>query len=176
MKPYLKYGLLAAGTGIIISMLTYLLGMDKTDAGQYIGWINAVVMIIAMIMVIKERRDKELGGYIEFGQAFGTATMTLLIAAAVTAVYTYFYMAVINPSMHDYIIQKQQQGMEEKGLSQEQIDAAMNMTEKFMTPTMMSVFSFLMAMVLGMIIALIIAAIMKKPNPNPFGSPAASES
>ena len=175
MKPFLKYGLIVAATGILISMITYVAGLDKTDAGQYIGYINVLIMIVAMVLAIKERRDKELGGFIEFGQAFGTAALTAVIASAISSVYTYIYMALINPSFHDYLIQKQQAKMEEQGKTQEQIDMALPYIEKFTTPGMISLFAFLGGIVMGVIIALIIAAIMKKPNPNPFETTAASD-
>lgn len=168
MKPYLKYGLIVAGIGIIISMISYLIGMDKTDAGQYIGYLNIPIMIVAMVFAIKERREKELGGFIEFGQAFGTASLMVVIASVITSVYTYLYMSVINPGMKDYIIQKQMEKMESQGQSQEQIDMAMPYVEKFTTPGMVTLFALLGGIVLGIIIALIVAAIMKKPNPNPF--------
>src|SRR2546430_1345314 len=106
MKPFLKYGLIVGATGILISLLTYLLGLDKTDTGEYIKWINVPIMIIAMVMAIKEKREQELGGFIEFGQAFGTATMTILISSVISSVFTYLYLAVINPGYRDFMIQK----------------------------------------------------------------------
>jgi len=176
MKPFLKYGLITAAAGIVISMITYLLGLDKTSTGEYIGYLNIIVMIAGMIMAVKEKRENELGGFIEFGQAFSTATMTVLIAAAITSVYTYLYVSVINPGFREYTMQKQIEKMEAKGMAQEQIDVAMSYTEKFMTPTMMAIFTFLGGMVVGIILALIIAAIMKKSNPNPFSeTPPVSE-
>jgi uncharacterized protein DUF4199 len=171
MKPFLKYGLIAAATGIVISMITYLLGLDKSDMGEYIGYLNIIVMIFAMVMAIKEKREREQGGFIEFGQAFGTAFLTVLIAAAITSAYTYLYIAVINPGFRDYALQKQVAKMEEKGMAQDQIDTAMHYTEKFMSPVMMSVFTFLGGLVVGAIIALIVAAIMRKSNPNPLDNP-----
>jgi phage shock protein PspC (stress-responsive transcriptional regulator) len=174
MKPFLKYGLIVGATGILLSLITYLLGLDKTDVGEYIGWINIPIMVVAMVFAIKERREKEFGGYMEFGKAFGTATMVVLIATAITAVYTYFYMSIINPSYREYALQKQITKMEEKGMPQDQIDTAMHYTEKFMTPTMMSVFVFFGGLVMGIIVALIVAAIMKKSNPNPFNDSPAS--
>ena len=58
MKPFLKYGLIVAGTGILISLISYLLGYDKTDAGQYIGYLNVPIMIVAMVYAIKENAKK----------------------------------------------------------------------------------------------------------------------
>ncbi|MEP7170611.1 MAG: DUF4199 domain-containing protein, partial [Bacteroidota bacterium] len=118
MKPFLKYGLITAVIGILISMITFLLGLDKTDTGEYINYLNIIVMIIAIVLAVKEKRDQELGGFIEFGKAFGVAAMTILIASAITSVYTYFYMALINPGYRDYQLQKSLAKMEEKGMPQ----------------------------------------------------------
>lgn len=168
MKPFMKYGLIVAATGILLTMIIYLIGLDKSDTGQYLGWLNVLISIIAMIYAIKEKREKDLGGFISFGQAFGTGAKMVVVASAITAIFTYIYMSFINPSLHDYLLQKQVEKMEGRGMAQEQIDTTMSYTEKFMTPVMMSVFTLIMGIIFGIIIALIIAAIVKKPNPNPF--------
>jgi hypothetical protein len=170
MKPYLKYGLIVGATGILLSMITYVTGLDKSDTGQYLNYINIPITIIAMVFAIKERRDKELGGFIEFGQGFGTAALLVVIASVISSVYTYFYMAFINPSFHEFLMQKQEAKMEERGMSQESIDAALKMAGKFMTPGMVSMFALLGGILVGILIALIVAAIMRKANPNPFDS------
>jgi len=174
MKPFLKYGLIVGAAGIVLSMISYLLGLDKTDAGQYIGWLNIPIIVIAMAFAIKEKREKEFGGFIEFGQAFSTGALIVLVASAISSVYTYFYMSFINPSIREYIAQKQMEKLEEQGLSQDKIDASMSMMEKFSTPAMSSVFVFFGGLVMGIIVALIVAAIMKKSNPNPFDTPAST--
>lgn len=171
MKPYLKYGLIVAATGILISMITYVLGFDKTDAGQYIGYLNLPIIIVAMVMAMKEKRTNELGGFIEFGQAFSTGAMLVVVSTVITSIYTYFYMSIINPGLHDYIVQKELAKMEAKGQSQEQIDMAMPYIEKFTTPAISSVFILIFGIILGIVIALIVAAIVKKPNPNPLDAP-----
>ncbi|MEO5571303.1 MAG: DUF4199 domain-containing protein [Bacteroidia bacterium] len=170
MKPSVKYGLITAVTGIVISMIIFLIGLDKSQTGENLGYINIVILIAAMVMAVKERRENELGGFIEFGQAFSTGMMVVLIASAITAVYTFLYISVINPGFRDYVLQKQITKMETSGQSQEQIDMALPYVEKFMTPVMMTLFTFLGGLVVGVIIALIIAAIMKKSNPNPFSN------
>ncbi len=166
MKPHLKYGLIVTSTGIILSLIAFIAGLDKSDAGQYIGWLNIPIMIVLMVMAIKEMRTKFLDGFITFGQAFKTTSLMVLISSFLTAIYTYLYFTVINPSMVDYIREKQIMGMEERGMSSDQIDQAMAMSEKFMSPVMMTVFAFLGGILLGIIAAAIVSAIVKKPNPN----------
>lgn len=166
MKPSIKYGLLVSATGILISLLVYVLGMDKTETGQYLGWINVVIMIICMVIGIKETREKFFGGFISFGQAFKVTAVIVLISAVITGIYTYLYMTMINPGMVDYIHEQQYNKMLEKGMPEDQIEAAMKMSEAWTTPGMMSMWAVLGGIVIGLIIGAIISAIVKKPNPN----------
>lgn len=166
MNTKVKYGLIAAAGGILISLMIYVAGMDKTDAGQYLNWLSAIVLIIAMVFAIKERREKEFGGFISFKTAFGTTAVITIIATFISSVYSYIYMSIINPGMKDYIMQKQLEKMEGQGMSTEQIESAMKMTESWMTPGMMTIWSLVMGLFFGIILALIVSAIMKKPNPN----------
>lgn len=55
--------------------------------------------------------------------------------------------------------------MESKGMSDEQIEQATSMTEKFTSPEMMLVMGFIGAIILGFILSLVIAAIMKRNRP-----------
>lgn len=168
MKPQVKYGLMVAGTGILISLILFVAGLDKSDAGQYLQWINIIFLILGMVWTIKAYRDNEGKGFITFGQAFKVAFVVALISSVIISIYTYFYMTSINPSIREYMVEKQAEKMQEQGLSQEQIDQAMSMSEKFMSPGIMIAFVIVGGAFYGAIIALIIAAIMKKPNPDPF--------
>ena len=165
MKPHVKFGLLVGATGILLSLISYILGLDKSDTGQYIGWINVPIMIIALVFAIKEKRLSNEGGFISFGHAFKTGFLVVLIATAITAVYNYLYFSVINPGIKDYILQKQADKFEEQGMSGAQMEQALAMTEKFTTPVMASVWVFFGGLFLGTIVVLIFAAIMKKNNP-----------
>lgn len=165
MKPHLKFGLIVGATGILLSLITYILGLDTSDIGQYIGWINIPIMVIALIYAIKEKQNNELGGFVSFGQAFKTGFLVVLIATSIVAVYNYLYMSVINPGIKDYILQKQAEKFEEQGMSGEQMEQALSMTEKFTTPLMASIWLLAGGLFLGTIVVLIISAIMKKSNP-----------
>ena len=55
--------------------------------------------------------------------------------------------------------------MQEQGLSDEQIQTAIQMQSKFMTPVMMTVMGFVSSLIIYALISLIFAATMKKENP-----------
>ncbi len=166
MKPYLKFGLLSAVIGIFITLLVYLMGLDKSPSGQYIGWINIPVTILLMVMCVKECRDMLYNGFISFGQAFKNLFLMLLISTGVSGVFMYFYTSQINPSIIEYVKEQQVLEMEKKGMDQASIDQAMAMSEKFISPVMMTVWTIVGGLFLGIVIALIISAIMKKNDPN----------
>ncbi|MBL7929472.1 MAG: DUF4199 domain-containing protein [Bacteroidia bacterium] len=166
MKPYLKFGLLSAVIGIFITLLVYILGLDKSPTGQYLGWINIPVTIILMVMCVKESRESLYNGFISFGQAFKNLFLMLVVSTGISGVFMYFYSSVINPSLIDYIKEQQALEMEKKGMDQAAIDQAMAMSEKFVSPVMMTVWTIIGGLFLGVVIALIISAIMKKNDPN----------
>lgn len=166
MKPFLKFGLLSAVIGIFISLLTYVMGLDKSQTGQYIGWINIPVTIILMVMCVKQSREMLYNGFITFGQAFKNLFLMLVVSSVISGVFMYFYTSAINPTLIDYIKEQQALEMEKKGMDQAAIDNAMAMSEKFISPGMMTVWTILGGLLLGIVIALIISAIMKRNNPD----------
>jgi hypothetical protein len=72
---------------------------------------------------------------------------------------------VIDAGMKGKITDFQEEMYIKQGLSQEQIDMAMQQTERFNNPSMQFLFSMLGALLFGFIISLIIAAVMKKNRP-----------
>lgn len=166
MKPFLKFGLLSAVIGIFISLLTYIMGLDKSPTGQYLGWINIPATIFLMVMCVKETRDTLFNGFISFGQSFKNLFLMLLVSTFLSGVFMYFYTSAINPSLIDYIMEQQALEMEKKGMDQAAIDQAMAMSEKFISPAWMTIWTIVGGLFMGVVIALIISAIMKKSDPN----------
>jgi ACR3 family arsenite efflux pump ArsB len=165
MKPYLKFGLISGIVGIFITLLVYIMGLDKSPSGQYIGWINIPVTIILMVMCIKECRETLYNGFISFGQAFKNLFLMMLVSSVISGIFMFFYVSVINPSLIDYIKEQQILEMEKKGMEQAAIDQAMSFSEKFISPGMMTFWTMAGGLLLGSLIALIISAIMKKNDP-----------
>ncbi len=165
MKPYLKYGIISAVAGTCITLLIYVLGWDKSPSGRYLGWLSFPVTIVLMVMCVKECRHTLYEGFISFGQAFKNLFLMILISSVLAALFMYVYTAFINPSLIDYILEQQALSLEERGMDQSQIDKAMAISEKFVTPLWMSVWSFVIGLLILTIIALILAAVMKKENP-----------
>lgn len=166
MKSYVRFGLYLAATSILFSLLIYGLGYDMKPIGQKLNFIYYLITLVFVVMGIKYRRQEELGGYISFGQAFKYGFSIVLIGTLVSTVYTWLYVKLLNPGIFAYILEQQEEQMLEQGLSEEQIEMSISMTEKFMTPVGFVLMALLASLFTGLIITLIVAAIMKKNNPN----------
>ena len=91
--------------------------------------------------------------------------MTGLVLAVISALWLLFYINVLDTGMIDKVLTKQEIEMEERGMSNAEIEQAMGYTEMFMNPPMMAAMAIFFFMFLSLIISLIAAAILKKDPP-----------
>jgi type II secretory pathway component PulF len=91
------------------------------------------------------------------------------VSSAISSAFTYIYVKFIDAGFIQQMMDRAREGMEEKGtMSEEQVDQAMAMTSKFMTPEMMLIFGMVFGIIFGIIIALIVGLFTQKKNPEPF--------
>lgn len=161
----LIYGLLTAALSIAFSIVTYALDVPFKSPIMYLSFIFLLAGIVYGTM---QYRDKTLGGYISFGKAFQSAFLILVIAVVLTTIYSYIFMTIIDPSFVEKIaeqaLEKAETDMISKGISEDQMGPALEMTKKFLTPGMMTIMGLLSNLVFGAILSLISAAFTKKEN------------
>lgn len=159
----LKYAVITALASFIFSLLVYLMNLYTTT---WINYLAYIILLAGLIFTVRERRDKELGGFITFGQAFGTGFLFCIITALIGVVTSYVMIQYIAPEMVEEILKVSEQNMIEKGVPEEQIEMAMSWTRRFMTPLWMAIWSIVMTTIFGAILSLVVARIMKRENPN----------
>lgn len=158
----LKYAIITSLASFILSLIFYLTNLYTNQAAS---WLVYIILLVGLIFTIRERRNKDFGGFISFGQAFGAGFLFCILTAAFSAVLSYIMLNFIAPDMVGEILKVTEQRMLDKGMTDEQVDMAMEMTRKFMTPVMMIVWVIVWTAIFGAIASLIAAAIMKKENP-----------
>ncbi len=166
MKPNIQYGLILGGILIAISLLIYVLGLEKNETVITISFvINIAIPAIVTFLGIRELRDKFQHGFISFGQGFSCGLVISIIGGALSSIYSFLYFKVINPGMVAYSRLKQEEAMLDRGMSYSEIEK-MSSTLDFMTnPAILSAFAFLGMVIIGLVISLISAAILKKEDP-----------
>jgi peptidoglycan/LPS O-acetylase OafA/YrhL len=157
----MQYGAIVGVIMIIYGTILQLTGLAMEQALSYVNY-----LFIAIVIFLAHKKFKEDGdGYLTYGQGLGIGFWVSLIGGVIAMVFSYVYMKFIDDSIMDQAMEKARFDMEEKGMSDAQIDQAMSITEKFMTPEMIFVMGIIGMLFFGFILSLIISAITKKTDP-----------
>lgn len=159
-KVGLKYGIYLALVSIIYSILLQIMGLA---ANQTLGYVGLIFLIVALILAHKEFKDSN--EFMSYGQALGISMIIVSINAVISAIFTYLYLKFVDDSMIGMIRDKAMETMEKRGMSDTQIDQALQIQSKFMTPEWILIWGILGGIFFGFIISLIISAITKKSPP-----------
>jgi hypothetical protein len=156
----LNYGLYLGVIGVILHLALW-------ASGQLIelNWVNSVVWIIALVTftVIGIKKFKEsANGFISWGQGLKIGMGITMIAALITVVYTLLFINVIDPGFQEMAMEVQKQAWLDGGMTEEHIENAVSMAEKFQSPAIASAMILGFSAFIGFIFSAIVAAIMKK--------------
>ena len=163
-----RYGLIWGAISIAVGLVGFLLGFDPAmpDTGMaakvIMGLIGLAVPVWAIYAAIKQHRDQELGGYLTFSRGIGVGTFSGLVAGVISAIWIALYVTVINPGFSDSIRDAQMEQFESQGMSEDQIEMAVNMAGWFTNPGFLAFSQLLGGVITGFILGLIIGAIMKR--------------
>jgi len=160
-KIALNYGLYLGIASILISVILYALGKHQEQ-----DWKNGLISFIVMatIITLGIKKYKEFnGGFMTLGQGLKTGIGIALIGGVIGIIYTLIFVTVIEPdSLAQGMELARQKLLDNPNISEEQIDAQMEMAKKFSTPGMIAAFGLLWTLFLGFVISLIAGAIMQK--------------
>ncbi len=167
----IRYGLIASLASIALGLIGSTAGLiDYTNQNSSGNWIISLVgyaIIIGALVLAMQKHRSDLGGYMTFGQGFMVGLWVTIITAVISLIWTYVNFAFIEKDALDTIMESSRDQMINQGMSQEQVDQAMQYSGWMMNPTMMAVFAGVGGVFGGLILSLIIAAIMqRKPKEN----------
>lgn len=157
----IRYGLMFGIIGSIFSVLLYVFQLETNKFLPQATWI---IFIIAIVVAIKEYR-KQNQGFVSYGQGLSVGALTSAIMGFVNSLLSTFYLQVIDNTPLQRISEQTRITLEEKGMDDQQIEAALEMSQKFQSPGMLFLFSVIGSAVMGLILSLIIAAILQKKRP-----------
>lgn len=166
----LRYGLIGSGILIALGLVMYLAGLsDPTQQQGAAGWLNGVLSLAvtgwALFAAMKAHRDGDLGGYMSYGRGLRVGSLTSLVMAGVTLVWTWLFFTLVAPEMVEQIQEFQIAQMEARGMSDDQIEQAMAIASWSTSPTGMAIMAAIGTFVLGFVLSLIIAAVTRNQAP-----------
>ena len=160
-KLALKWGLIF---GIVLILYSLIINMTGQFSNRPLQFVSYIFFIAAIVMAHKEY--KQTGdGYMSYGKGLGIGTLTVVVAAIISSIFGFIYMTMIDPSIMDMIREQQIMDMEERGMSDAQIEQAMQMTEAFTSPAALAIIGVIVSVIFGFILSLIVTAFTKNSNP-----------
>ncbi len=159
----LTYGLITGAVVIVYSLLMYIANLYMN---KWVSSISYLFLLGGMVWGTLEYRKKAGNGFITYGQAFTSSFIIGMIAGVLVTIYSFIFIQYINPGMINEIIEQARVQMQDKNLTEDQIEAALDMTRKFTTPGLMTVFGLGAYALVSAILGLIAAIFLKKPDPN----------
>ncbi len=165
-KSAMTYGLYLAIVLILYSVILYVGGLLTNTV---LGYVNFALLIVGIYLTQLTYRNKELGGAISYGQAVGFGVIVAACVGFLTAIYTLVLYKFIDPGLLKEVQAAQEEILLARGMSEDQVEAAMAMSEKMMTPVIMAISGVFSYVLIGTIISLITSIFVKRqPNEDEF--------
>ena len=155
----LIWGLIIGVAGIIYSVILYMIDQNLNQA---LGMAGMIITIGLLVLGVRSFRDTINDGVLSFDSAIGFCMVAIVISSVIGIIYAYLLWSVIDPDIIGKMMDLQMEKMLDKGIPEEALEQAMNITSKFMKPGVMLAMGLIGSLGSGTIIALIIAAIFKR--------------
>ena len=159
----LWFGLITGGVLILFSLILFLAGLHTS---RNLGYLGYVILIAGLAWGTVEYRNKSLGGYISYGKAFMSCFMSGLYAGLILAIYMFVFVQYIHPGFIDEMLEISRQAIYDSNsnMTDEQVEQAIEMSAKFMSPVMITIWTFVAYLFASAVLGLIISIFIKKED------------
>lgn len=157
--PAIQAGVIIALVLIIYSIAIYLLNLSEVKSLQ---WISFILLIAALVFFARKYRQEQMGGYISYGKTLGFSTLSLLFASLLSAVYTFVFFKFIDNKAIQHLKDITEEKYYEMNMSEEQINQAMMVLDKVMTPVGLTISGFFNTFLIGFLVILITSIFIAK--------------
>ncbi|WP_221394363.1 DUF4199 domain-containing protein [Dyadobacter sp. NIV53] len=157
----LKFGVVGA---VIIMVYTTILNVTGLSQNQLLSTLSFVFLIVVIVLAMKDFRQQNKG-FMSYGEGLGLGALLSAVLGFLSSMFTMFYIRFIDPELMTKVMDKAREDMEAKGMDDSQIDQAMELSQKFMSPGITFAMGVFMYILMGFILSLIISAILRKEKP-----------
>ncbi|WP_303312760.1 DUF4199 domain-containing protein [Hymenobacter sp. BT730] len=158
----IRYGVL---TGLVSIIYSFILLATQQEGNTTLSLLAFLIWIGGIWMAHKYFKAHN-EGFMSYGQGITIGVLLSLVSGILGATFRYIYMEFIDPAAMQRGMEMARTKLEEKGnLSDEQIDQAVAMSQKFSAGPVGLVIAIVSAVVIGLILSLIISAITKNTRP-----------
>ena len=171
MNHVIKWGVIIGLVGIVVSLLTYVLGESLLVK----WWYGLLILAINVVLIIYAGTEyrKLLGGYMTYKDAFLVTLLILILAGILGQIFSMILYTVIDPDLPNRLVkltlEQTEQMMSKFGAPQEQVDLQMDklresLPKQFSTAGQIKTF---FTWILGsyLVVSAILALIIRKKEP-----------
>lgn len=162
-SDYLVKGLMLSLVLIVVSLIGQFAHLSFES---WFKWLSTIIAVVAIIVFCIQYAKQQNG--VTFGKSFGYGFKISLVVSVIMVMYSLLSFYVIFPELVDQILTKTRTDLQAAGKPDDQIDAAVTITKKFLQPTLLSIFVFLATLFFNTIASLLGAAFSKKSEPDVF--------
>jgi hypothetical protein len=158
----LKWGLIYGIIGIVYNTIAYNTGLWKS---WLIGLLAMLVLLFGTLYLAFNEYKILNAGFMTFKEGLGLGLLTITTGAILSVLFDNFYRQYIDPSLLEQQIEMFTEQYESMGLSETQIEEAVQKMENSAGSGLTFLSGVLGAIFIGFIASLIMSAIMKKDKP-----------
>ena len=159
----IRYGLIGAVVSIVFFLVFSMADINPQGGVKYVSWIIAAALIFLAHKYYKDNRD----GFMSYGEGIAIAFWMGLVTGVIYSIFTFIYIKFVDQGFIDALKEMQADAYAESGMSEEQIEKAMSISDKMFTPGWLFVMSLIGTIITNVVIALIVTIFTKKTNPEP---------
>lgn len=157
----LKWGIISGFAGIVLGTIINMTDLWQSTGVQFIG---LLLMAVFIFLAQKEFRTAN-EEFMSYGEGLGIGTMLSAISGVLAGIYNFIYTNYIDPTYMERVMAFQEEKFIEQGMSDAQIEAAIEMSSKFSGGGFSFLFAVLGSILIGFLISLIISAINVRKRP-----------
>lgn len=164
----IRYGLIWALVGIVIQLAMYSTGMLERVLASDVPMSTSILigvasLLIAVFAIVKAIGDYKTAreGHMSVGKAVGVGALTGLVYGVILGVFSFIFYSFIFADYGGFMEQIVIEQLEEDGLGEEEIEAALSFSGMFTSPIFAAIVSIPTGVIYGAIISLISGLFMK---------------
>lgn len=158
----LKWGLIYGIIGIVYNTIAYNTGLWKN---WIIGLLAILILLFSTLYLAFNEYKTLNSGFMTFKEGLGLGMLTITTGGILSVLFDNFYRQYIDPSLLEQQIEMMTEQYESMGLSEAQIEEAVQKIEISAGSGLGFLWGVLGAIFVGFIASLIMSAIMKKDKP-----------
>ncbi len=164
-KIALYYGVIWGLLSIALSVIAYVTN-NHIDRPMWLTIIGLAIMVVIIVYGLKAYKH-ENQGFLSISEALKVGLAVSLIAAIIGTLYNLLFVSVIEPEFINQTLEYTRETMitENPDMTEEQMEMTMGITEKMMTPLVMSAMGLIFTLFLGFFTSLFAGLIMKVNRP-----------